>query len=94
MARRSAQLDSSRYTVEVGARGQLVLPPALREKLSLAKGDRLVLSVETDGSIRLVSLREQIKKVQGLFSHVSPEADLAEELIRERREQARREDRE
>lgn len=93
MARQSTLPDSSRYTVEVGARGQLVLPTAVRERLSLTAGDRFVLSLEPDGSMRLVSLREQVKKVQGLFSEVAPGVDLAEELIRERRQETRREKR-
>jgi len=50
-----------------------------------------VLSLEPDGSMRLVSLREQVKKARGLFQHVAPERDLVGELISERREEARRE---
>jgi hypothetical protein len=50
-----------------------------------------VLSLEPDGSMRLVSLREQVKKARGLFQHVAPERDLVGELLSERREEARRE---
>jgi AbrB family looped-hinge helix DNA binding protein len=82
--------EPDRYTVEIGARGQLVLPAAVREKLSLATGDRVVLSVENDGSMRLVSLREQVRQLKGMFRDIAPGHDLAEELIRERREEARR----
>jgi len=39
--------------------------------------------------MRLVSLREQIRKVKGLYKDVAPGRDLAEELIQERRAEAR-----
>ena len=43
-------------------------------------------------SMRLVSLRrQQIQKVQGIFKDIAPGVSLAEKLIRERREEARRE---
>jgi AbrB family looped-hinge helix DNA binding protein len=90
MANKLRQSDADHYTVEIGSRGQLVLPEAVREKLSLGAGDRVVLSVESDGSMRLVSLREQIRKTKGLYKDLAPGRDLAEELIRERRAEARR----
>jgi AbrB family looped-hinge helix DNA binding protein len=88
MAAKLRQPDADRYTVEIGSRGQLVLPAAVREKLSLEAGDRVVLSVEADGSMRLVSLREQIRKAKGLYKDASGR-DLADELIQERRAEAR-----
>jgi hypothetical protein len=54
--------------------------------------DRLTLVRERDGSMRLLSLREQVEKARGLFKHIAPERDLVGELLRERREEARRED--
>ncbi|HKI01647.1 MAG TPA: AbrB/MazE/SpoVT family DNA-binding domain-containing protein [Thermoanaerobaculia bacterium] len=80
-----------RYTAQVGARGRLVLPAAVRKQMALNEGDRVVLSLEPDGSMRLVSLREQVRKARGLFRQVAPERDLVGELLSERREEARRE---
>lgn len=82
---------SQRYTTQIGARGRLVLPSAVRKQMSLNEGDRVVLSLEPDGSMRLVSLREQVRKARGLFRQVAPERDLVSELLSERREEARRE---
>ncbi len=79
------------YTLHLGARGRLVLPASIRERLNLKEGDRLVLTVEADGSLRLLSLREQVRKLQGLFKNIAPGVSLADELIQERREEARRE---
>jgi AbrB family looped-hinge helix DNA binding protein len=80
-----------RYTAQVGERGRLVLPAELRERLSLNAGDRVVLSLEDDGSLRLVTAGDQVKKLKGMYAHLAPERSLSEELIRERRQEARRE---
>ncbi len=77
------------YTLNLGARGRLVLPAPLRERLGLKEGDRLVLNVQTDGSLRLISLREQVSNLQGIFKNITPGVSLADELIAERREEAR-----
>jgi AbrB family looped-hinge helix DNA binding protein len=90
MALHETSHEPDRYTVEIGAKGQPVLPAAVREKLSLATGDRVVLSVENDGSMRLVSLRDQVRQLKGMLRDIAPGHDLADELIRERREESRR----
>ena len=77
------------YTLNLGVRGRLVLPAPLRERLGLKEGDRLVLTVQADGSLRLVSLREQVSQLQGLFKNIAPGVSLADELMAERREEAR-----
>ena len=81
-----------RYTVQVGARGRLVLPSEVRKKLTLEEGDSVVLSLEADGSLRLRSLREQVKRGMGLFRDLAPGVSLADELLQERREEAKREE--
>jgi hypothetical protein len=42
-------------------------------------------------SLRLVSLTDQIRRVQGIFKDIAPGVSLAEELIQERRAEAQRE---
>ena len=83
--------ETVRFTTQVGARGRLVLPAAVRKRLALNEGDRVVLTLEPDGSLRLVGLREQVRKVRGLFRNVAPDVDMVAELIRERRDEERRE---
>lgn len=78
------------YTLQLGDRGRIVLPATVREQLNLKEGDRLVLTLETDGSLRLTNLRELVKKAQGLFQDIKG-VSLASELIQERREEALRE---
>lgn len=87
----TASNQPEQYTINLGARGRLVLPAPLRERLGLKEGDRLVLTVQSDGSLSLISLREQVSKLQGLFKDIAPGVSLADELIAERREEARQE---
>jgi AbrB family looped-hinge helix DNA binding protein len=79
------------YTIRAGERGRLVLPVALRKRIGLQEGDRLVITVEADNSLRLISLSQQIQKAQGLFKNIAPGISLADELIEERRLEAKEE---
>ena len=75
-------------------RGRVVLPAKVRRKLGLREGDRMILVVQPDRSLRLVSLREQLKKLRGMYKHLAVGRSLVDELIQERREEARRENEE
>lgn len=81
-----------RYSARVGARGRVVLPKGVRERLRLQEGDRLVLTVEPDGEVRLASARQIAERFRGFLKDEFPGRSLADELIAERREEARRED--
>ncbi len=87
-------MDTHSYMVRVDGRGRVVLPAALRERLGLHRGDTLVLSVETDGTVRLLNPAEAARAGRGLLRRLAPAArrrSLAKELIAERRAEARRE---
>jgi AbrB family looped-hinge helix DNA binding protein len=81
-----------RYAVALGERGRLVLPAQLRRRLDLHPGDRLILTVEPEGSFRVVAARAQAWRFHGLYRDLAPCRSLAHELIAERREEAQRED--
>jgi len=68
-----------------------VLPAGVRRQLELSTGSQLVLTVEPDGSLRLTSARATAERLRGLLAGVSPERRLTEELIAERRAEARAE---
>jgi AbrB family looped-hinge helix DNA binding protein len=87
-----SEMSHDRFTIELGDRGRLVLPAEVRHRLGLEEGERLLLTVEGDGDLRLVSLREQVRRLRGFLKDVAPGRDLAAELIVERREEARREE--
>ncbi len=95
MAHKIARLPRTEtYTLPLGERGRVVLPAPVRKRLKLNPGDRLVLMVDESGDMRLASLARQIDKCMGMFAGKSPERILSEELIAERREEARRENEE
>lgn len=82
------------YTLHVGNRGRIVLPAEVRHRLDLKEGDRLILIVEADGVMRLVSAREAARRGRGLLRQMLPGLEsrcLSEELIAERRAEAARE---
>lgn len=80
------------YSVSLGERGRLVLPAKLRRRLELQPGDRLLITAEEDGSLRVVSARELAHRFFGIYRDLAPGRSLVDELIAERREEARRED--
>jgi AbrB family looped-hinge helix DNA binding protein len=84
-----AQIE--RYTIALGDRGRLVLPAAVRRRLHLQPGDRLIVTVNADGEVRLVSAREQARRLNGLYRDLAPGRSLVDELIAERRAEAARE---
>jgi AbrB family looped-hinge helix DNA binding protein len=80
------------YSTTLGDRGRLVLPSKLRQRLDLHPGDRLVIVVDDEGGFRVISAREVAQRVRGMYRDLTPGRSLADELIAERREEARRED--
>jgi len=71
--------------------GRVVIPVEMRKLMELNAGDTLFLSVE-DGVLRMESQKMRIRRVQQSLSQLIPPARcLSDELIAERREEARRE---
>lgn len=80
-----------RYVTKVSAGGRVVIPAEFRKALGIMTGDEVLLHLE-DGSVRLMTkeasrewARDMVKRL------VPPGVSLADELIRERREEAARE---
>lgn len=78
-------------TVTIGRQGRLVIPARVRDELGLAEGDRLDLRVAR-GRLELVPEREKVARLRGRFRDLAPAGGVVEELLAERREEARRED--
>lgn len=87
-------VHTERFVVSLGDRGRLVLPAALRYRLGLSRGDRLILTVDPEGGFRVVSARELARRFNGIFKDLAPVRSLVDELIAERREEAQREEQE
>ncbi|MEZ5363680.1 MAG: AbrB/MazE/SpoVT family DNA-binding domain-containing protein [Bryobacterales bacterium] len=75
--------------VRVAAGGRIVIPAHLRKKLGIEEGDKIVLSLEED-TIQMLSQKQALRRAQDrIAKHVRPGVSLADELIRERRQEAR-----
>lgn len=83
---------AKRRTIEVtvGPQGRLVVPAPLRRRLGIEAGDVLVARAEDD---RLVLERRDavLARVRTRFVVVPAEISMVDELIAERREDAKRE---
>lgn len=76
-------------TMTLGPKGQVVIPAEMRAKLGLRPGDQVVLDLG-EGAIILTARRERLRRLRGKYAHL--EGSLAEELHRERRQQAEAKD--
>lgn len=75
----------------INQNGRIVIPASFRRALGIKSGDTIVLHIEDD-ELRMTTLRQRLAKAQRLVrKHVPPTVSLADELIAERREAAKRE---
>ena len=82
------------HHAKIATGGRIVIPARLRKELGLRTGDRVILDID-DGALRVRSLAGAIGRAQELVAQYIPDGvSLADELIRERREEAARELRE
>ena len=83
------------HHLTVDARGRVMLPAEVRAKLKIRDGDKIALIVEDDGTMSLKTREVALNDLQGSFKHLAPKDHFAsDDLIAERRRQARMEDRE
>jgi AbrB family looped-hinge helix DNA binding protein len=76
--------------VKIAPGGRVVLPAEFRKALGVSVGDSVVIELR-DGELRLRSLDAAIRRAQETVRrHVPDGVSLADELIRERREEAAR----
>lgn len=80
------------YSVVLDDRGRLVLPAALRRRLALETGDRLIITPDSSRGFHVVSARIQAEQLRGWFRDRFPESSPLDDLIAERRAEAQAED--
>lgn len=76
---------------QIGEKGRLVIPAAMRKELGIKPGDTVELRVEAH-EVRISTRRARIKRAQDRVRQFVPEGVLlSEELSAERREAAKHE---
>jgi AbrB family looped-hinge helix DNA binding protein len=83
---------SHKEHVTIGERGRLVLPASVRSALGLKPGTRMLLSTEDDGSLRLRPYRAVADESRGVFADLAKRGSLVDELLAERRAEAKQEE--
>ncbi len=78
-------------TAMIAEGGRIVIPAKYRRALGLQVGDEVILQL-AEGELRILPRRQVAKRVQELVSRYVPSGrSLADELIAERRAEAKRE---
>ena len=76
--------------VQLDPQGRLVIPAQLRRSLGFESGDSLIARTE-DGRLILEKAETIKQRLKSRFAHLPQTTSLAEELIADRREEAKRE---
>mgnify|MGYP001613142632 CR=1 FL=1 len=84
-------LGTVQYQVQLGDRGRLVLPATLRAKLGLKSGQRLLVSVDPSGEMRLATLDRQARRYRGALNAGAGGGPPSEDLIADPRREAAQE---
>ena len=78
-----------RQATRITKGGRLIIPVYIRKALQLADGSSLILSLEEGVGFKAIPVRESIRKAQAICQPFLVGGSLSEELIQERREEAR-----
>ncbi len=77
--------------MRVNQNGRVVIPASYRKALGIKVGDEVILRMEDD-ELRITTMKRRIERAQRrIRQYVKPGVSLADELIAERREAAKRE---
>ena len=75
----------------VNQNGRVVIPASYRKALGIKAGDEVILRME-DGELRITTMKRRLERAQRrVRQYVKAGVSLADELIAERREAAKRE---
>lgn len=77
---------------KVDRNGRVLVPAEVRRALGLRDGSELLVTLEEDGRVVLATPTTAWARFQELARSASPKGSVVDELLRERRAEARRED--
>lgn len=80
-------------TVKLGPGGRIVIPAEMRRRLGVDVGGELVMSFEDDCATLATPRALRLRACQRVARYISPDVSLSEELMKERKEEFEREDR-
>jgi len=87
-----ARKAGARYKGKVDSAGRVLIPAPLREKLGVQPGATVSITEGRAGRIVLESRMAAVREAQEYFCSLAPPTEVwSDELIAERREEARRE---
>lgn len=79
------------HKLRIGPGGRVVIPAAVRRRLGVKVGDQVLLTEESHGHL-LTTHRLAVRRAQDYFGRIKkPGESVVDELIAERREEAKRE---
>lgn len=79
------------YHTKLDASGRIVIPAEVRQRKKLAEGDTIVV-VDDETGLHVKTLDQAIAEAQAYFlSHIPDDVSLVDQLIAERRAEAKRE---
>lgn len=77
--------------MRINENGRIVIPASYRKALGVKAGDEVILRIE-DNELRITTMKRRLERARKrIRQYVKPGVSLADELIAERREAARRE---
>lgn len=83
----------NRHVVPVAKNGRMNLPSAIRSKLDLEGGGKIVFIETESGEVEVTTLRRSLKRAQDLVrQHIPAGVSMVDELIAERRAEAAKEE--
>jgi AbrB family looped-hinge helix DNA binding protein len=83
--------DVTSTTTRVDSAGRIVLPAQVRKELGLQPGSEVIVRFE-DGELHITTRKAELRKVQEMVRKYIPKGvSLVDELIAERRAEAKRE---
>lgn len=84
--------ESIEAKTRINENGRIVIPAQIRARMNLKPGDSVLMKLEDDGVLRIESHLARIRKIQDeLKKYGKPGELMSDELIADRREEARRE---
>jgi AbrB family looped-hinge helix DNA binding protein len=80
--------------INVDKAGRVVIPASMRQRYGIHEGDKIVINADEEG-IHITTIDQAVKRAQAICArYIKPGVSLVDELMRERREEAAREERE